>query len=91
MKWLRAVASHRGLQIDEQQLGIEIMDAHIEETDGDTFGIIHLLSKKQITEYHQRVFDTFGGAPFGNDTSGGILWERVSGDVAWCPDCDKVP
>lgn len=98
MRWLRAVASHKGLQIDEQQLGLAIMDAHVAATDSDVFNIIHLLSKKQISDYHQDVFSdfglpdyTFGGAPFGNDSPGGVAWERASGEIAWCPDCDKIP
>lgn len=97
MKWLRAVAAHRGLTIDEQQLGLDIMHGHVDATDTDDSGIIHLLSKRQITEYHVEVFKsyglpdyTFGGAPLGGRTGGGAL-EWFLGEWLWCPDCDRVP
>jgi len=97
MKWLRAVAQARNLQIDEQQLGIEIMHAHVSATDGDSFGIPHLLSRRQITDYHVAVFKshglpdyTFGGAPFGGGV-GGKMSEWLPATAIWCVDCDKVP
>ena len=97
MKWFRAVAADKGLTIDEQQLGLDIMHAHVMATDTDAFGIIHLLSKRQITDYHVRVFKsyglpdyTFGGAPLGGKTGGGAL-EWFLGEWLWCPDCDRVP
>jgi len=98
MKWLRAIAAARGQTVDEQQLGLDIMAAHVQTTDGDAFGIPHLLSKRQITDYHVDVFKsyglpgyTFGGAPFGTESIGGGFFEWMLGDWMWCPDCDKVP
>jgi hypothetical protein len=98
LKWLRAIANHRGQTIDEQQLGIEIMNGHVQTTDNDGAGIPHLLSKRQITNYHVDVFKryglpgyTFGGAPFGTESVSGGFFEWLLGDWLWCPDCDKVP
>lgn len=97
MKWLRAVAAHKGLTVNEQQLGFDIMHAHTATTDGDAYGIVHLLSKRQITDYHVAVFRsyglpdyTFGGAPLGGATGGGFM-EWFLGEWLWCPDCDRVP
>jgi hypothetical protein len=97
MKWLRAVAKEKGLTINETQLGYDIMHAHVSKTDGDTFNILGLLSKKQISDYHQQVFATyglpdytFGGSPLGGGW-GGDLMRDFLGKATWCPDCDKLP
>jgi hypothetical protein len=98
MQWLRSIAQHKGIQFNEQQLGVEIMRAHVSTTVGDTYNIYFLLSKNQITNYHQDVFSargfpdyTFGGAPYGDDTWGGRKVEDILGAAFWCPGCDNVP
>jgi len=74
------------------------LQKHVYVTTVDQNGIPHLLSKRQITDYHQEVFRshgfpdyTFGGAPYGDDSLGGRAFEDFVGAAFWCPDCDKVP
>lgn len=98
LKWLESIARHKGIQYNEEQLGREIMHEHVSTTDGDNWGIPALLSLRQITDYHQEVFSahgfpdyTFGGAPLGDDTTGGQMAQDFLGASMWCPNCDKVP
>jgi hypothetical protein len=99
MKWLRAVTVHEGVTIDEQQIGIEIMEAHADVTTQDNLGVIdHLLSPRQITDYHAEVFNehslpdsTFGGAPLGTDRWWGVGLEKALGYLVWCHGCDLSP
>jgi len=98
MQWLRTVAAHVGVTINEQQLGYDIMHGHRQATDEDHVSIDALLSPTQISDYHQRVFRahglpdyTFGGAPFGNDSAPGKIWQDVTGALVWCPGCDIRP
>ncbi len=74
------------------------MGLHVETTNTDVHNIIGLLSKKQITDYHQIAFNaaglpdiTFGGAPLGNDSAIGKGIEWVTGTFIWCTGCDPLP
>ena len=98
MQWLRTVAQHKGVAIDEQQIGYAIVHGHVLKTDEDVTSIPKLLSPQQITDYHVQVFQsfglpayTFGGAPFGTDGLPGRIWQDVSGFLVWCPGCDIAP
>ena len=98
MQWLRTVAQHKGVSIDEQQIGYAIVHGHVLKTDEDVTSIPKLLSPQQITDYHVQVFQsfglpayTFGGAPFGTDGLPGRIWQDVSGFLVWCPGCDIAP
>jgi len=98
MRWLRAIAQHKAIQFNETELGLLIMREHVKVTDEDHQGIPALLSKSQITNYHQKVFGaigfpdyTFGGAPYSDDTWGGRQFQDALGAFIWCPYCDKVP
>lgn len=98
MEWLRDVADHEGVEIDENKIGLDIMDNHANVTMNDSIGTPHLLSKSQITDYHVEVFEdndlppnTFGGAPFGSDSTFGRVMEQVLGGTLWCIGCDPLP
>ena len=61
----------------------------------DIRGSPHLLSVRQITAYHWRVFERFGlpRQTFGGTPLFGQMWEAEATNRAfeWCGSCDRVP
>ncbi len=87
---LESYISDNGLTVTMEQIGLKLVEAHINFVTKDRTSVNHLLSPKQISDYHHDVFHDygipksyFGGTRFGNAPN------AYSG--AWCGGCDTRP
>lgn len=76
--------------LDFNEVRIELMKKHIEYTDNDNRGVPGLLNPRQATEYHHKVFESYGlpKNTFGGTMLSGSLWEADLNRVFWCHKCD---
>ena len=98
IEWLNKVAENEGAAIDINQIGVDLMNAHKEETRSDFTNILHLLSTSQVSDYHHGVLEihhlpkhAFGGTPFGDYSKFGDIVENLTGRFFWCTGCDPIP
>lgn len=87
---LESYIARNNLTVTMEQLGVELARVHVDFVMADTQGIPHLLSPKQVADYHHSVFDEygipqsyFGGTRFGNSPKQ-FRW-------LWCRGCDTSP
>ena len=80
-----------GRAVDLNQVGIDIMRAHVDALDLDETGIIGLLSSRQVAIYHHAVFSNFGlpATTFGGTPITGTLAETSLTAFIWCGGCDS--
>ncbi len=75
--------------INLEDVGVKLMQAHVTVVSGDKSGIHHYLSAEQVAIYHHVVFGKYGLPPntFGGTTTGN-LWETNITRFIWCGQCD---
>jgi len=90
-EWLKLNARRAGVEIDLDQIGVELMNRHVEFTDQDPLGRRGLLNPRQVAEFHHLVFGAHGLPPtaFGGTPFTGQLYEAdITRDI-WCRGCDR--
>jgi len=90
-EWLKLNATRAGVEIDLDQIGIDLMNRHVEFTDRDTTDTRGLLSPRQVARFHHLVFRTRGLPPtaFGGTPLTGQLREADFTRNIWCQGCDR--
>jgi len=88
---LAGTAMINGIEYNEYDINIKLMNAHANAVSIDTAGTIGLLHHSQITAYHHDVFSsmglptsTFGGTPVTGSANESGIWSSI-----WCSGCDK--
>jgi len=90
-EWLLLNARVAGIVIDLDQIGIELMNRHVDFTDRDRAGTQGLLSPRQVARFHHLVFRAHGlpSTAFGGTPITGRLQEANFTRDIWCRRCDQ--
>lgn len=88
---LLAFANFRGISIDPHQVGMRVINAHIEAINLDRSGVHGLLNPQQIAAYHHNVFSEYGlpNTTFGGTPLTGHVYEANVTSLIWCGGCDN--
>lgn len=83
-------AGDYGQSVSLTSIGIDIMEAHADAVQSDTFGIPGNLRASDVATYHFQVFAIFGLPPrtFGGAPLTGTSSEAEKTKFIWCPSCE---
>jgi len=90
-EWLKLNGRLAGVEIDLDQIGIDLMNRHVEFTDRDTTDTRGLLSPRQVARFHHLVFRAHGLPPTafgGTPVTGHVREANFTRDI-WCRGCDR--
>ena len=76
--------------LDLDEVGVKLMNAHMDAVNLDDNGEVGLLNPRQIATYHHEVFKEYGLPPttFGGTPMTGNLFEANLTRFIWCTGCD---
>ncbi len=83
-------ADDYGQTVSLTSIGIDMMEAHADAVQSDTFGILGKLRASDVATYHFQVFAIFGLPPrtFGGAPLTGTSSEAEKTKFIWCPSCE---